>query len=140
VPVEAPPLTLKQAAAKLGWSYETTRRFFASVDGCIRLTRPEKLHKRKYESVRVPVHIFEREYRKLTSAPDPVSRDTTVSSAKWNCSTASAPSPWTLSERKICAEQIMLCNSSENSAHKTQGIVCQGGVSFDGPPPNTVKG
>lgn len=69
---DAPPLTLKQAATRLGWSYETARRYFSNVDGVIRLKRPERLRKRTYQSVRVPVRIFEREYRKLTQHREPL--------------------------------------------------------------------
>lgn len=58
---EALPLTLKQAATRLGMSYETARRYFSTVDGVIRLKRPETLHKRRYQSVRVPQSVFFRQ-------------------------------------------------------------------------------
>lgn len=63
------PLTIKEAAELLGWSYATTLRHFSAVDGVIRLHRPETRNKRKYESIRIPLPIFEREYKRVTTRP-----------------------------------------------------------------------
>lgn len=48
-----------------GLSSSTTRRLFEHVPGVLIVDRPEKLHKRRYGSMRIPASIAARVHRQL---------------------------------------------------------------------------
>jgi len=54
------PYSVNEIAALTGWSRATVIRLFEDVPGVIVLSRPEEMHKRTYNSLRVPRHIYER--------------------------------------------------------------------------------
>ena len=62
---EAEPLTIKQAAHKLGRSEWWTRNHFKKVDGALVMPGSGKRGIRRYETVTVPVEVFERELSKF---------------------------------------------------------------------------
>jgi hypothetical protein len=62
---EAKPLTVKQAAHKLGRSEWWTRNHFKKVDGALVMPGSRKRGTRQYETVTVPVDVFERERAKF---------------------------------------------------------------------------
>lgn len=58
---ESEPLTVKQAAHKLGRSEWWTRNHFKKVDGALVMPGSGKRGIRQYQTVTVPVEVFERE-------------------------------------------------------------------------------
>lgn len=52
--------TLSEVAALTGLSRQTITRLFEEERGVIILGRPEEKHKRKYRSIRIPRHVYER--------------------------------------------------------------------------------
>jgi len=62
---EAKPLTVKEAAHKLGRSEWWTRNHFKKVDGALVMPGSGKRGIRQYETVTVPVEVFERELSKF---------------------------------------------------------------------------
>jgi hypothetical protein len=61
---KAEPLTVKQAAHKLGRSEWWTRNHFKKVDGALVMPGSGKRGIRPYETVTVPIEVFERELSK----------------------------------------------------------------------------
>jgi hypothetical protein len=61
---EAKPLTVKQAAHELGRSEWWTRKHFKKVVGAYLMPGSGKRGTRQYETVTVPVEVFERERSK----------------------------------------------------------------------------
>ena len=61
---EAEPLTVKQAAHELGRSEWWTRKHFKKVVGAYVMPGSGKRGTRQYETVTVPVEVFERERSK----------------------------------------------------------------------------
>jgi len=49
-----------------GFSRTTVARIFQDEKGVIVLERPERMHKRKYRSVRIPRAVYERVIRRLS--------------------------------------------------------------------------
>lgn len=58
--------TVADVAAMTGLSRSTITRMFESETGVIVLERPEAKHKRRYRTIRIPCHVYERVIRKLT--------------------------------------------------------------------------
>ncbi len=58
-------LTVNDAAALSGFSRNTNIRMFSSEKGVLILSRPEKMHKRKYRTMRIPRHVYERVISRL---------------------------------------------------------------------------
>lgn len=54
------PYSIKDVAALTGWSRSTVIRMFKNVPGVLVLGRPETMHKRAYNSLRIPRHIYQR--------------------------------------------------------------------------------
>lgn len=50
----------------LGFSRRTVTCLFEKEPGVIQLTRPETMHKRRYRSLRIPRHVFQRVLARLT--------------------------------------------------------------------------
>lgn len=59
-------LTIREAAERLGVSYQTAINIFEKEPGTIIIPRPETLHKRRYRSIRIPLAVFERVLRRFT--------------------------------------------------------------------------
>lgn len=59
-------LTVNEAAALSGFSRNTIIRMFSNERGVLILARPEKMHKRKYRTMRIPRHVYERVINRLT--------------------------------------------------------------------------
>lgn len=59
-------LTFAEVAELMGFSRPTVAALFEKEPGVIKLIHPEKLHKRKYRSYRVPRHVYERVVRRLS--------------------------------------------------------------------------
>jgi hypothetical protein len=62
---EAKPLTIKQAAQKLGRTEWWTRTHFKKAVGALVMPGSGKRGTRQYETVTVPVEVFERERSKF---------------------------------------------------------------------------
>lgn len=58
--------TINEIAQMTGFSRQTVTRMFENEPGVIILNRPEKMHKRRYRTIRVPAAVFERVLRKYT--------------------------------------------------------------------------
>jgi predicted DNA-binding transcriptional regulator YafY len=52
--------TVAEVAALTGFSSRTITRMFEHERGVIILERPERMHKRKYRSIRIPRAVYER--------------------------------------------------------------------------------
>jgi len=63
---EETPYTVAEIAALTGLSRRTVTRMFERERGVIVLERPESLHKRRYRSLRIPRHVYERVIEKIT--------------------------------------------------------------------------
>ena len=59
-------LTVADVAALMGLSRQTITRMFERERGVLILERPEKLHKKKYRSIRIPRVVYERVLQRLT--------------------------------------------------------------------------
>ena len=59
-------LTVVEAASITGLSPQTITRMFEKEKGVIILSRPEKMHKRRYRSIRIPRAVFDRVVSRLT--------------------------------------------------------------------------
>ncbi|HWA96773.1 MAG TPA: hypothetical protein VG844_19420 [Terracidiphilus sp.] len=58
--------TVAEVAAMTALSPQTIRRMFEDEPGVIVVNRPEQMHKRRYRSIRIPRHVYERVIHKLT--------------------------------------------------------------------------
>jgi AraC-like DNA-binding protein len=58
--------TVAEVAAMMGLSRSTVTRLFEHEPGVIILRRPERLHKRRYRSIRIPRAVYEGVLRRLT--------------------------------------------------------------------------
>jgi len=63
---EQQAFTLQEVAEMTGFSRTTVARIFEDEKGVIVLERPERMHKRKYRSVRIPRAVYERVIRRLS--------------------------------------------------------------------------
>jgi hypothetical protein len=64
--IENETYTVADVAAMTGLSRRTITRLFEREKGVIVLCRPEERHKRKYRSIRIPRHVYERVVNRLT--------------------------------------------------------------------------
>jgi rRNA maturation protein Nop10 len=64
-----PPYSVNEIVALLNLSRETVIRMFKHVPGVIVLSRPEEMHKRQYNSLRVPRHVYQQVMDGLTVKP-----------------------------------------------------------------------
>ena len=58
--------TVREVAALTGFSRNTISRMFESEPGVIVITRPERMHKQRYRSIRIPRAVYERVIQKYT--------------------------------------------------------------------------
>lgn len=58
--------TLSEVAELTGFSRATVAALFKDEPGVLRLGHGETMHKRKYHSVRIPQHVYERVVRRLS--------------------------------------------------------------------------
>lgn len=65
VQINSPTLTVPEVAELTGFSRATVTRMFEREPGVLILSRPEKMHKRKYRSIRIPRAVYERVLRRL---------------------------------------------------------------------------
>ena len=61
-----PTLTVQEIAELLKLSRQTVQRMFGSEPGVILIERSGRMHKRKYRTIRVPKHVYERVIFRLT--------------------------------------------------------------------------
>jgi len=54
------PFTVAEVAQLTGFSRDTVTRLFEDEPGVLKLQRPETTHKRRYVSLRIPRHVYER--------------------------------------------------------------------------------
>lgn len=59
-------LTVAEVAHLMGFCKQTVIDLFVKEPGTIILNRPEKLHKRKYRSIRIPRGVYERVVRRMS--------------------------------------------------------------------------
>lgn len=59
-------LTVNEAAALSGFSRNTIIRMFSNERGVLILSRPEKMHKRRYRTMRIPRQVYERVINRFT--------------------------------------------------------------------------
>jgi excisionase family DNA binding protein len=60
-------LSVQEAAAQLGLSRQTVTRLFEKEPGVIVLERSGKMHKRKYTTLRIPRHVYDRVIGRLSN-------------------------------------------------------------------------
>ena len=58
--------TIREVAALTGFSRQTISRMFESEPGVLVIVRPEKIHKQRYRSIRIPLAVYERVIRRLS--------------------------------------------------------------------------
>jgi AraC-like DNA-binding protein len=63
---EHPVYTVAEVAAMLRLSRPTVTRLFEKESGVIMLNRPETMHKRRYRSLRIPRHVYQRVLSRIT--------------------------------------------------------------------------
>ena len=63
---EKAAFTVREVAELTGFSVRTVTRMFENQPGVIVLEREEKMHKRRYRSIRIPRVVYERIIRTLT--------------------------------------------------------------------------
>lgn len=61
-----PTYTVREIAELTGFSPRTVTKLFENERGVIVLARPEKLHKRSYRSIRIPLAVYERGIARMT--------------------------------------------------------------------------
>jgi HSP20 family molecular chaperone IbpA len=61
-----PALTVREAAELSGFSPQTITVMFENEPGVIILERPEKMHKRRYRSIRIPRGVYSRVMLRIT--------------------------------------------------------------------------
>jgi hypothetical protein len=64
--MEKQAYTVSEVAALTGFSQDTVTRLFANERGVLVIARPETMHKRRYRSIRIPRHVYERVISRLT--------------------------------------------------------------------------
>lgn len=60
--------SVQQVAKMWGLGVDVVRRMFEFEDGVLRFGSPERLHKRRYFTLRIPESVLRRVHRKLSSA------------------------------------------------------------------------
>jgi len=65
VQINSPTLTVPEVAKLTGFSRTTVTRMFEEEPGVLILRRPEKMHKRVYRSIRIPLAVYERMLTRL---------------------------------------------------------------------------
>lgn len=60
------PLSVVEAADRMGVSRQTISRLFEHEKGVIVIGTPETKNKRQYRTIRIPVAVFDRVVRKLS--------------------------------------------------------------------------
>jgi hypothetical protein len=60
-------LSVNDAAELSGFSRNTIIRMFSSEKDVLVLNRPEKMHKRRYRTIRIPRHVYERVINRLSN-------------------------------------------------------------------------
>jgi hypothetical protein len=58
--------TVAEVAAMLRLSRPTVTRLFEKEPGVIMLNRPETMHRRRYRSLRIPLHVYQRVLSRIT--------------------------------------------------------------------------
>jgi hypothetical protein len=64
-----PPYSVKEIEALTNLSRTTVIRMFRNVPGVLVLSNPEEMHKRQYNSLRVPRHVYQQVMDGLTVKP-----------------------------------------------------------------------
>jgi transcriptional regulator GlxA family with amidase domain len=59
-------LTVREVAVRTGLSDRTVIRLFEKEPGVLIIERAEERFKRRYRTIRIPLRVFERVYRRLT--------------------------------------------------------------------------
>ena len=57
--------TMSEVAALMGLSRSTVTRLFEHEPGVIILKRPERMHKRGYRTIRIPLAVYERVIQRM---------------------------------------------------------------------------
>lgn len=63
--LDKPVYSVAEVAALIGFSVKTGTRLFEHEPGVLVLERPERLHKRRYRSIRIPRHVYLRVVNRL---------------------------------------------------------------------------
>ncbi len=66
IQLDKPVYTVCEVATLTGFSERTVIRMFETERGVLIVERPEKLHKRRYRSIRIPRAVYERVVRRIT--------------------------------------------------------------------------
>lgn len=64
---EAEFYTVKEVAAKLKLDRRTVTALFIGEKGVLIIDRPATMHKRRYRTIRIPHHVYERVLRRLSN-------------------------------------------------------------------------
>lgn len=65
---EKAAFTVDEIAALTGFHRDTITKMFEGEPGVLILERPGKMNKRRYRSIRIPAHIYERVVRRMSVA------------------------------------------------------------------------
>jgi hypothetical protein len=60
-----PALTPDEVGRLMGVSAPTVRRLFANEPGVLWITRPARMHKRRYRTMRIPRAVYDRVRKKM---------------------------------------------------------------------------
>ncbi len=58
--------SIREVCDMTGFSRQTISRMFESEPGVLVISRPEKMHKQRYRSIRIPRAVYERVIRRLS--------------------------------------------------------------------------
>lgn len=64
--MDKPTYTVGEVATLMGFSRQTITEMFEHEPGVIVIMRPEKMHKRRYRSIRIPRAVYLRVLGRLT--------------------------------------------------------------------------
>ena len=59
--------SVRQTAKMWGLGVDVVRRIFENEDGVVKIFSPERLHKRRYTTLRIPESVLRRVHRRLTT-------------------------------------------------------------------------
>ncbi len=65
-PAVETPYTVAEVCALTGFSRATITRMFEAEPGVLIINRPEKMHKQRYRSIRIPREVYERVRHRLS--------------------------------------------------------------------------
>lgn len=66
LPQNDKPMSVREVAEEMGLSRQTVSRLFERERGVLVINRPETREKKRYRSIRIPRHVFNRVLQRLS--------------------------------------------------------------------------